>query len=232
MLNLLRKKNQAKIDPALLGLRAQLFAMDDLTSLVRNLDVEGREMLPGSLLFISAEQALQAGEKSAAIAILQEIIAAPGVNSRAALYALYNLRLLGTRAPTGHKPQIFGMVLETPLPNGREILAGYADHCAYYYIFPGSSLSSIGQDAKQGIKIAAAIDALLISGEPILLRAQVWEKPEPGPPPPGFARISILTDLGLYFGQGPEKLLARQSLAGPPLKAGNFLKSVLKEMPS
>jgi hypothetical protein len=107
--------------------------------------------------------------------------------------------------------------------DGLDVLAAYDDHTARYFNFSGSMILWDTPDAEMN----KLIDNLLASGKPILKRAQPWNKPEPGPPPPGFTRISLLTDFGLHFGQGPNKIFTRDALAGPPLQQGAALMKAL-----
>ena len=222
MLNFLRRKPQVKIDPALLALRARLFAMEPLEALVSGLDAESRQAPPWSL-FVSAQQKAKSGQKEAAIADLQQVITAPGLERRVYLLAWHNLRALGVQPPDSQAGQVRGMVIETPVEDGLDVLAAYDDHTARYFNFSGSMIL---WDVPVP-EINKLIDNLLASGKPILKRAQPWNKPEPGPPPPGFTRISLLTDSGLHFGQAPVKIFTRDALAGPPLQHGSALMKAL-----
>ena len=224
MFNLFRRKSLPEQAPELLALRSKLFAMDDLESVVNGLAAEIRSSPPWTL-FVSAHQQLKAGRIEAAIADLHKVIAMTGLETRVYLLAWHNLRALGSMPPAAQSHQVRGMVIETPVKDGRDILAVYADHSARYFNFSGRSVIWDVQDEL----INGLIDTLLQNGRPVLKKAQPWKKPEPGPPAPGLTRISVLTDFGLHFGQGPHKLLAGDALGGPPLKAAAALKQALLE---
>jgi hypothetical protein len=224
VLNILRRKPQAKIDPAMLALRAKLFAMDDLETLVSGLDSESRQVPPWSS-FTSANKKLKAGQKEAAIADLQQVIAVTGLETRVHLLAWHNLRALGVQPPAAQSKLVRGMVIETPVQDGLDVLAAYSDHTARYFNFSGSMIIWDTPEPEMD----KLIDNFLASGRPILKKAQPWNKPEPGPPAPGYTRISLLTDSGLHFGQAPGKIFSRDALAGPPLHHGAALMKALTQ---
>ncbi len=227
MWNLFRKKTIPPPSQALLELRARLFAMDDLADLVQGLTEAARETPPWSL-FASALGHRQDGKTSQAIADLQQVLATPELESRIYLWAWHNLRSLGLTPPPEQAHQVRGMVVEIPHPEGRDVLAAYADHHARYLDRSGGVIFWDAADEP----IDRLIGALLETGGPVLQRAQAWDKPEPGPPPPGFTRISILTDAGLHFGQGPYWALSRDALGGPPLAAAERLAKALVNHPA
>ncbi len=224
MFNLFRRKSLSEGAPELLALRTALFAMDDLESLVGGLTADNLAVSPWSY-FASAYAQLKAKKKDAAIAELRQALAIPGLETRIYLLAWHNLRTLGVMPLAAQSHQVRGVIIEAPLKDGREILAAYADHRARYFNFSGRSLIWEEQDET----IGGLIDGLLSSTRPILKKAQPWKKPEPGPPAPGLTRISILTDFGLHFGQGPQKMLAKDALGGQPLKAAAALRQALLE---
>jgi tetratricopeptide (TPR) repeat protein len=227
MWNLFRKKTIPPPSQALLDLRARLFAMDDLDELVNGLS-EAAKLTPPWSYFVAARSHRQAGQLDQAVAALQQVLESPKLESRVYLWAWYNLRSLGLNPPPDQAYQVRGMVVEIPHPQGRDVLAAYADHQARYLDRSGGVIFWDAQDAQ----IDDLIDALLESGGPALERAQAWNKPEPGPPPPGFTRISILTDAGLHFGQGPYWALSRDALGGPPLAAAERLARTLVNHPA
>lgn len=222
MFNFLRRKD-APPPEHWLALRRKLFAMDDLDTLVAGLAPEGKALLPWTL-FVSANEKRKSGQSDAAIADLQAVIALPDQETRVYLWAWHNLRALGVSPPAAQNHQVRGLVIETPAKNRREILAAYADYSARYFNYTGSILVWQQSDPL----VNELIDKLLVSARPVLKKAQPWNKPEPGPPAPGLTRISILTDFGLHFGQGPYKALARDNLGGLPLEnSARLLKALV-----
>lgn len=227
MWNLFRKKTIPPPSQALLELRARLFAMDDLDALVNHL-TEAAQGAPPWAYFVAARSHRQAGQLDQAVAALHQVLEYPDLESRVYLWAWHNLRSLGLAPPPEQAHQVRGMVVEIPYKEGRDVLAAYADHQARYLDRSGGVILWDAADEK----IGRLIDALLESGGPVLQRAQAWDQPEPGPPPPGYTRISILTDAGLHFGQGPYWALSRDALGGPPLAAAERLAKALANHPA
>jgi hypothetical protein len=218
MLNLLRRKPPAGQINELLRLRSQLFAMDNLLLIVKGLSVKERKEEPWSW-FVSAAQALETNQKQAAIRDLAQALEFPVLSSRAYLLAWYNLRAFGVTPDPVACKQVRGIILETPAKDGRALLAAYADHSVYSMAANNTPVVWDPADPALGV----LVDELLASGKPLLERAHPWEKPEPGPPPPGFARLSILTAAGLHFGQGPLKYLNKDALGGEVVRRVNAL---------
>lgn len=226
MLKRLRRKTVPHEAAYWLQQRALLFSMDDLDSLVNKLSESERQQTPGSL-FVQAQQKASSGQIAAEAAVLQRILEVPGLPTRLHLATWHNLRQLAIKPAVEQASQIRGMVIERPDQAGRELLAAYQDHTAVVMKADGTLILWDRDDPQ----IASLIDALLATGVPVLQRAQPWHKPEPGPPAPGLTRISILTDQGLFFGQGPGKLLVRDKLGGPPLRKAEQLVDALSQHP-
>jgi hypothetical protein len=218
MLKLPRRKPPTNQINELLGLRRQLFAMDNLTTIVDGLSAAERQEQTWSL-FISAAKKVAADQKTAAINDLRQVLELPALSTRIYLLAWNNLRALGVSPDEAAGKQVCGIVLETPTKDSRNLLAAYADHTVFSMAAEDKPVAWNLPDPELGI----LVDDLLASGRPLLERAHPWDKPEPGPPPPGFARLSILTAAGLHFGQGPLKFLNKDKLGGEVVRRANGL---------
>lgn len=216
MLNFLRRKPPSDQIKELLASRSKLFAMDELPTLVNRLSPIERQEHPWSQ-FVKAEQALANRDAQGAAVILQQISGLAEVETRAALLAWHNLRAQGVQPDDTQARQVLGIVLETPSKNDLNILAVYADYRLYHVASNGPLIAWNGYDGQ----LSALMDEIRSSSQPLLERAQPWNKPEPGPPPPGFARLSILTPAGLHFGQGPLKFLLKDKIGGEVVGRAN-----------
>ena len=133
--------------------------------------------------------------------------------------ALFRDGLIPPAASLDQANHVAGVVVEVGLEGGLDLLAAYDDHTARYYNYSGAGVVWEHPDAS----LDAAIDALLARGQVICQQIGPWEGERPGPPPRGDMRISLLTPLGLHFGQAPHEVLARDPLAGPLVAAATSL---------
>ena len=217
MLKLFSRKPSADQVAEQLSLRLKLFAMQDLETLVKGLEVKERESPPG-LFFVAAAYRLLLGQQAEAVAELQQATQ-PGFSTWWRLAAWHQLRELGIQPPETQVKIVRAMVLEYPLKDRRAILAAYAG-CSASYLDVSGRLFSWEEPDPSTLKL---IDEFLGSGQPILQRTQLWIKPEPGPPPSGSTRLSILTDAGLHFDQGPAQKLSKDPLSGKVVHQANAL---------
>lgn len=216
MLNFLHRKPPPNQIQELLASRSKLFGMDELPEVVKGLSIDERQTQPWNL-FVSAAQALANDDPQSAITCLQQASEMEKTQTRASLAAWHNLRILGVLPGEGQAKQVSAIVLETPMKNELSILAVYADHTLFHVASNSPLLAWHGAD----LELSTLMDELLASGRPLLERAHPWNKPEPGPPPPGFARLSILTAAGLHFGQGPLKFLVKDKFGGGVITRAN-----------
>jgi hypothetical protein len=85
------------------------------------------------------------------------------------------------------------------MPQGLDILAGYADHHARYYNFSGAGVVW----ERPNNSLDALIDRLLAVGAEVTAQIGPWQESRPPAPEAGQVRLSFLTPSGLHFGQGP-----------------------------
>jgi hypothetical protein len=79
-----------------------------------------------------AAECLRSDEKDRALALLQEIVNIPNLETRILLWSWTALRNLGVNPKPREARAIMGVVIEVPMGNGNDILAAYADGTARY----------------------------------------------------------------------------------------------------
>ena len=141
-------------------------------------------------------------------------MATPGLESRHYLQAWHFLREHGEQAPDDVAKDVLGIVVETSLRGGLDVLAVYADGSARYYNHAGGG--GVLEHAEGSF--AELIDALLAAAADVVARIGPWEGTKPGSPRRGHTRLSFLTPSGLHFGEGPTKALQDDPLAGLVLR--------------
>ena len=135
----------------------------------------------------------------------------------------YNrLRAMGAALP---KKKLLGVIVEVPLPQGLDVLAAFSEGGVRYLnqsgkvvVFEGGS-TPVAQLAKELIAVS----------QPIVDKIGPWEEERLPPPKPGNVRITFLVSDGLYFGEGPFKVLQSDGMAGPVLsKAAQLLQKAVE----
>jgi hypothetical protein len=175
--------------------------------------------------FAAARAALEIGDTEKAVSALQSIAASNAQASRQCLQAWHFLRQLGVQPAADRAKQVMGVVLEVQMRTGLDTLAAYADHTARYINHGGRLIvwEATGKDMDQ------RVDALLHAGQHVANAIGPWKEPRRGPPPKGHVRLSMLTPLGLHFGEGPFEILSADPMGGPVIAAGTVLMQALIE---
>jgi hypothetical protein len=125
--------------------------------------------------------------------------------------------------PDDKAKEVHGVIVEVAMKGGVDIVAAYADHTARYFNYSGAAV--IWEHPDDSLK--GEIETLLDAGKNIIQNIGPWEDERPGLPPPGQARISMLTPSGLHFGQAPFNALANDEMGGPIIKAATDLMQAL-----
>jgi hypothetical protein len=123
--------------------------------------------------------------------------------------------------------RVLGVVLEVGMKSGVDLLAAYADHTARYYNYSGAAV--VWEAASDG-EVNQRIDDLLDAATRVIPLIGPWDGPRRPPPGKDVVRLNMLTPAGLHFGEGPAKLIGRDKMAGPVLKAGTLLMKRLTEL--
>lgn len=118
-----------------------------------------------------------------------------------------------------------GVILEVGMDEGLDVLAAFGDGRARYLNHNGNITIWEGGDGP----IAGLAAALLESAKPIAQNIGVHDGERPPAPPAGSMRISVLTESGLHFGQGPMGAFGSHPMAAPVLDAGVALMGALVE---
>ncbi|WP_210513666.1 hypothetical protein [Hymenobacter terricola] len=182
----------------------------------------GRADMPWAL-FAAAQEAYQRSDTATAIAALQQVLAAPNLESRQYLQAWQFLRLLGVAPPAAEAKRVLGVVLEVALPQGLDLVAAYADNSARYFNHSGAGVVWDGGHDLAG----GPIQALLAAAQPVANAVGPWLEARRPAPPTGQARINMLTPSGLHFGQAPFETLFQDPMGGPVLARGQDLMQAL-----
>lgn len=134
------------------------------------------------------------------------------------------VRLLAYRwlAAHGQPPtsrEILGVVIEVGLAQGNDTLAAYADGSVRYInqsgklaVFDGGPPPVVEQARRLVAVSRTTVD-----------RIGPWDQPRRPPPKRDEIRLSFLVADGLYFGEGPFALLAREPIAQPVIHEGQLL---------
>lgn len=166
--------------------------------------------------------ALTPEDRDAAIRGLEGILALQGLESRHYLEAWTGLTSLGVPPSVGEAKHLYGVVLDMPARGGLDTLAAYEDLSARYLNFSGAAIIWEHPDSS----LDDPIRALMSAGGELLAKIGPWDGPRP-PLPKDQARISLLTPSGLHFGQADPRLLSRDAMAAPVLRAGTVLMQAL-----
>lgn len=142
------------------------------------------------------------------IAILND----PSLETRVRLLAA---KTLAGRGLALSERQLLGVVIEVGMDEGLDVLAAYQDGTARYLNFSGKLI--VWEAAAR--ESDSLIKALFAAAETVVEQIGVWNKPRRPAPEAGQVRLNSLATDGLYFGEGPFEVLARDPLGGPVIDA-------------
>ncbi len=172
--------------------------------------------------FATAAKNLTAGDHSSAGNSLKAVLGMSGLESRHYLQAWTTLRQLGIQPTEDRAKHVYGVVLDVPMPQGFDTLAGYEDQSARYLNFSGAAIVWEHPDGS----LNSHIDELMKGGHSLARKIGPWEGPRPGLSA-GQARISVLTPSGIHFGQGPFNLIAGDPMGSRAIDAATSLMQAL-----
>lgn len=220
MLGFMKRKSAPK--PS--GIRETLFGDQPLTLFLS----VGQETLASELWasFGRAKALIDAGDAKGAVDTLFQILSMPQLESRMTLQAWHVLRELGEHPPLESEKQVLGVVVEVGLPQGLDLVAGYADHRARYYNFSGAGV--VWECPNNALD--EAIDNLLKVGSRVMQTIGPWKDARPPAPVNGNARVNMLTRSGIHFGEGPIDALGKDLAAGAILGSAMRLMQKLIEV--
>lgn len=129
--------------------------------------------------------------------------------SRVRALAYFWLRTHGHPVP---KRVLLGVVVELPLDDGLDVLAAYADGGVRYINHAGP----IAVVEPGGLPAATQTVAnLMEKAKPVVETIGPSDEPRRAPPEKPNLRMTFIVSDGLYFGEGPLKVMQVDALAGP-----------------
>ena len=158
------------------------------------------------------------GNRDDALAVLEEILKRPDLESRHYLEAWTALREAGVGPPSHIAKRVLGVVLDVPVKGGFDTLAAYPDWRARYVNVSGAAIVWDAPDARMD----AHVKQLMVACQKLADKIGPWIGARPALNP-GHTRINLLTPSGLLFGDGPYEAFMRDPLAAPILATGTSL---------
>lgn len=145
--------------------------------------------------------------------------------SRVRILACNALRAGGQPVP---KKVYFGTIIEVGLEGGLDTLAVFADGRARYINQSGKIIVVEGSPNPFEAEIVKVID----TSKPIVAAIGPWEKDRLPAPKQGDIRMTFLVSDGLYFGQGPMRVMQHDAKAQPLIWAAtNLLLKLVQQTP-
>ena len=188
----------------------QLLFCDDLTLFPA--DTKESTVYPWNIIFAPVPKVEQ----------LRQLIADPTTETRVKLLA-YHI-LASTQQPITSK-DLLGIVIEVGMEEGLDVLAAYEDGSARY-INHSEKIIFLEAPTDKSTKL---ITDLFTEGRQVVKMIGPWDQKRPEPPLPGDIRLNFLVADGLYFGQGPFEMLAKDPMGAPVIKCATDLMIFLTE---
>ena len=146
---------------------------------------------------------------------LSKLAEDPKAESRVRALAFNALRAAKKQVPA---KILLGTIIEVPLDGGLDTLAVFTDGGVRY----------LNQSGKMAIVEDFAtcrkeIETVIAASKPIVATIGPWDKARRPPPSPGNIRMTFLVSDGLYFGEGPLRLMQKDPMAAPLINAATAL---------
>jgi hypothetical protein len=207
----------------LTGMRGLLLSTDPLEQVATRYAESPQEDSPWAY-FAAAQQALSQGDENTAIRELRTVVETVGLESRTFLQAWHCLRTLGEAPTLDVARQIRGVVVESGLKRGADVVAAYADHSARYFLAVGGGVISNDPEDRE---VAPLVDDLLAAGQVVVDDTDPLDEAPPPAPPEGTVLINLLTFGGLHARQDEFARMDSLPLDGPVLRAATALMTAL-----
>jgi hypothetical protein len=175
--------------------------------------------------FVQARDALGRGDVVEACAGWRRIADREDIGSRHTLQAWYFLRQHGIEPPDAIATDVYGAMIEVPVPDGHDTLSVYRDGAVRY--LNASGTMRVVEAGAPVSRFDEPIDGLLSAAEDLARYAGTWDEPDLPPVFAGHLRATALTPAGIRFGQGQYDTAANEPLMVAMLTAGAV---VLQEM--
>ncbi len=177
-------------------------------------------------LFVQARKRLEAKDKAAAIAVLQQVTETPGLESRHYVQAWHFLRGLGVNPPPEKAKLVYGVVVEVGMQKGADLVAAYADGTARYLNYTGAG--EFWEHPNDSLD--AEIFALIEAGQQVANVIGPWDQERPEAPTNGNVRLNMLTPSGLHFGYGGFETLAKDPMGASLINPATALMLKLTQL--
>ncbi len=141
---------------------------------------------------------------------LEKVVNDPDTESRIKVLA-YNK--LASRGAKFEVKELLAIIVEVGLDDGLDTLAVFRDNTARYINHSGKIAIWEAKDDQ----FEQLVAQLFAEGKSIVNKIGPWDKQRKQFPAKGNVRITFLVSDGLYFGEGPIKVLFNDQLAGPAL---------------
>lgn len=139
---------------------------------------------------------------------LLDLIEEKETESRIKLLAYNKLQ---NKAYPIRKKELLAVILEVPVENGLDVLAAFEDGTARYI---NHSEKLIVWDTRTE-ETNTLINNLFTESLKVVNQIGPWKDPRVAPPKGENIRLNFLVSDGLYFGQGPFNVLAKDPMGGP-----------------
>ena len=121
--------------------------------------------------------------------------------------------------------ELLGVIIEVGLENGLDVVAAFKDGTARY-INQSGKLIIWETKTEESEKLG---DNLFAASLEVVSKIGAWDKARLPQPGKDQIRINFLVAEGLYFGQGPFEVLARDAMGGPVIHAAQQLLTFLTD---
>lgn len=146
------------------------------------------------------------------------------VESRIRALAYNVLRAHGKAVPAR---RLLGVIVEVPFENGLDVLAAYPDGAIRYINQSGKMIVVEG-----GLpETRPIVSQMMEAAQRIVSAIGPWDKARLPPPSHPNLRMTFLVSDGLYFGQGPMSVLAKDTMAAPLIRLAVRLIQILTTAP-
>jgi len=160
-------------------------------------------------LFRAAWTAKKNGDLAGCRACLEQVTAMVNIETRHHVQAWHYLRELNLSPPAGEAKEVLGIILETGIPEGTDVLGAYEDHTARYWGPGGLGLLWDRPDDR----LDDDFDSFFATAQIAAGKIEPRRGERPPIPKLGVIQISILTPGGIHLGLGTAKVLDRDPLA-------------------
>ncbi len=173
--------------------------------------------------FHRVDRLFSQGDVAEAAEIWWQIAFTEGFESLQYLQAWHFLRAAG-RLPSADKAKlVLGVVIEMPNGGRHDLLAAYSDGSARYV---NHSDKVILVEDRSDPQIQGAIQVWIDLAHTVAEVIGPWNTTLPNLPPE-HACITILTPIGPHFGQGPERNLSADPMAGSFIAAATIVLRII-----